>query len=29
MGAISEAIAKEARTRGVEITTGAEVISVR
>ena len=29
MGAISEAIAKEARSRGVEITTGAEVISVR
>jgi phytoene dehydrogenase-like protein len=29
MGAISEAIAKEARARGVEITTGAEVISVR
>ena len=29
MGAISEAIAKEARARGVEITTGVEVISVR
>ena len=29
MGAVSEAIAKEARSRGVEITTGAEVISVR
>jgi phytoene dehydrogenase-like protein len=29
MGAISEAMAKEARARGVEITTGAEVISVR
>src|SRR5207245_4750762 len=29
MGAISEAIAKEARSRGVEITTGAEVIAVR
>jgi phytoene dehydrogenase-like protein len=29
MGAISEAIAKEARARGVEITTGAEVAAVR
>ncbi len=29
MGAISEAIAKEARARGVEITTGAEVVAVR
>jgi phytoene dehydrogenase-like protein len=29
MGAVSEAIAKEARSRGVEITTGAEVIAVR
>ena len=29
MGAVSEAIAKEARTRGVEITTGADVIAVR
>src|SRR5712671_2330785 len=29
MGAISDAMAKEARARGVEITTGAEVISVR
>ncbi len=29
MGAVSEAIAKEARARGVEITTGAEAISVR
>ena len=29
MGAVSEAIAKEARSRGVEITTGAEVIGVR
>jgi phytoene dehydrogenase-like protein len=29
MGAVSEAIAKEARARGVEITTGAEVIAVR
>ncbi|TMG88532.1 MAG: NAD(P)/FAD-dependent oxidoreductase [Betaproteobacteria bacterium] len=29
MGAISEAMAKEARERGVEITTGAEVIAVR
>jgi phytoene dehydrogenase-like protein len=29
MGAISEAIAKEAFARGVEITTGAEVVAVR
>jgi phytoene dehydrogenase-like protein len=29
MGAISEAMAKEARSRGVEISTGAEVIAVR
>ena len=29
MGAVSEAIAKEARSRGVEITTGAEVIAVK
>jgi phytoene dehydrogenase-like protein len=29
MGAVSDAIAKEARSRGVEITTGAEVIAVR
>ncbi len=29
MGAVSGAIAKEARSRGVEITTGAEVIAVR
>jgi phytoene dehydrogenase-like protein len=29
MGAVSEAIAKEASARGVEITTGAEVIAVR
>jgi phytoene dehydrogenase-like protein len=29
MGAVSEAIAKEARARGVEITTGAEVVAVR
>ncbi|HEY6241045.1 MAG TPA: NAD(P)/FAD-dependent oxidoreductase, partial [Burkholderiales bacterium] len=29
MGAISEAMAKEARARGVEITTGAEVAAVR
>ena len=29
MGAVSEAIAKEARSRGVEIMTGAEVIAVR
>jgi phytoene dehydrogenase-like protein len=29
MGAISEAMAKEARSRGVEITTGAEVVAVR
>ena len=29
MGAVSEAIVKEARSRGVEITTGAEVIAVR
>jgi phytoene dehydrogenase-like protein len=29
MGAVSEAIAKEARARGVEITSGAEVIAVR
>jgi phytoene dehydrogenase-like protein len=29
MGAVSEAIAAEARARGVEITTGAEVIAVR
>src|SRR5438552_12812116 len=29
MGAVSEAIAKEARARGVEITTGAEVLAVR
>ena len=29
MGAVSEAIAKEARARGVEITTGTEVTSVR
>jgi len=29
MGAISEAIAKEARARGVEITTGANVAAVR
>jgi phytoene dehydrogenase-like protein len=29
MGAVSEAIAAEARSRGVEITTGAEVIAVR
>jgi len=29
MGAVSEAIAKEARSRGVEITTGAEVVAVR
>ena len=29
MGAISEAMAKEARARGVEITTGAEVVAVR
>ena len=29
MGAVSEAIAKEARARGVEISTGAEVIAVR
>jgi len=29
MGAVSDAIAKEARARGVEITTGAEVIAVR
>lgn len=29
MGAISEAIAKEARARGVEITIGAEVVAVR
>jgi phytoene dehydrogenase-like protein len=29
MGAVSEAIAKEAHSRGVEITTGAEVIAVR
>jgi len=29
MGAVSEAIAKEARSRGVEITTGADVIAVR
>ena len=29
MGAVSESIAKEARSRGVEITTGAEVIAVR
>jgi phytoene dehydrogenase-like protein len=29
MGAISEAMAKEARARGVEITTGAEVLAVR
>ena len=29
MGAISDAIAKEARARGVEITTGAEVAAVR
>lgn len=29
MGAISEAIATEARIRGVEITTGSEVIAVR
>jgi phytoene dehydrogenase-like protein len=29
MGAVSEAIAKEARERGVEISTGAEVIAVR
>jgi phytoene dehydrogenase-like protein len=29
MGAVSEAIAKEARTRGVEITTDTEVIAVR
>jgi len=29
MGTISEAIAKEARARGVEITTGADVIAVR
>jgi phytoene dehydrogenase-like protein len=29
MGAISEAVAKEARARGVEITTGADVIAVR
>jgi phytoene dehydrogenase-like protein len=29
MGAVSDAIAAEARSRGVEITTGAEVIAVR
>ena len=29
MGAVSEAIAKEARSRGVEITTAAEVLAVR
>ena len=29
MGAVSEAISKEARSRGVEITTSAEVIAVR
>jgi phytoene dehydrogenase-like protein len=29
MGAVSDAIAKEARSRGVEITVGAEVIAVR
>ena len=29
MGAVSEAIAKEARARGVEITSGAEVIAVK
>ena len=29
MGAVSEAIAKEARARGVEISTGAEVIAVK
>jgi len=29
MGAIGEAMAKEARSRGVEITTGAEVVAVR
>ncbi|MGB5081037.1 MAG: NAD(P)/FAD-dependent oxidoreductase [Burkholderiales bacterium] len=29
MGAISETMAKEARARGVEITTGAEVLAVR
>jgi phytoene dehydrogenase-like protein len=29
MGAVSDAIATEARSRGVEITTGAEVIAVR
>ncbi len=29
MGAVSEAIAKEARARGVEITTEAEVVAVR
>jgi phytoene dehydrogenase-like protein len=29
MGAVSEAIAAEARSRGVEITTGADVIAVR
>jgi len=29
MGAVSDAIAKEARARGVEITTSAEVIAVR
>ena len=29
MGAVSEAIAKEARSRGVEITTGAEVVAVK
>jgi phytoene dehydrogenase-like protein len=29
MGAVSEAIAKEARVRGVEITTGVEVTAVR
>src|SRR5207247_1336455 len=28
-GAIGEAMAKEARSRGVEITTGAEVVAVR